>query len=223
MKQPRKSRSRGERAGLDLNQIVEAAQAFDVEALTMQSVANAMNVDRKALNYYVKDRQALLTMVAQRAFANVFSPDDVRAAEDWREASRVYAKRFFEGAASLGKLSEHLWFDEPLTVWSLEATESLFARLYEAGFPDEAATRLVTMLSTLSLGHARDVTQAASSAEKPRPKTVRAAIDRLDPGKFANLLRILEHGYDTYGDEQMEFSIDMVLVGAQTVLDESRS
>lgn len=222
MKHPRTARSRGQRAGLDLDQIVETAQTFEVDQLTIQSLANAMNVDRKALNYYVKDREALLAILAHKAFADGFSSDSVRTAGDWRDASRIYAQRFVEGAVSLGKLSEHLWFNEPLTAWSLEATESLFALYFEAGFPDEAATRLVTMLSTLCLGHARDVIQATSSQEKPRPKAVRAALERLDAEKFANLLRILDHGYDTYGDEQIEFSIDVFLIGAQAVLDSSQ-
>ena len=147
MKRPQTVRSRGQRAGLDLDQIVETAQNFEVEDLTMQSLAKAMQVDRKALNYYVKDREALLTILAHKAFADEFSPDAIRAAEDWRDASRIYASSFLERALSLGKLSEHLWFDEPLTTWSLEANESLFARFFEAGFTDEAATRLVTMLS----------------------------------------------------------------------------
>ena len=65
MKQPRNARARGERAGLDLDQIVETAKSFEVEKLTMQSLARAMNVDRKALNYYVKDREALLTILSK--------------------------------------------------------------------------------------------------------------------------------------------------------------
>lgn len=56
MKHPQNARWRGERAGLDLGQMVEAAKVFDVETLTIKSFATAMNVDRKALNYYVKDR-----------------------------------------------------------------------------------------------------------------------------------------------------------------------
>ena len=98
MKRPQTVRSRGQRAGLDLDQIVETAQSFEVEDLTMQSLAKAMQVDRKALNYYVKDREALLTILAHKAFADEFSPDAIRAAEDWRDASRIYASSFLERA-----------------------------------------------------------------------------------------------------------------------------
>ena len=223
MKQRRNARARGERAGLDLDQIVETAKSFEVEKLTMQSLARAMNVDRKALNYYVKDREALLTILAHKAFADEFSPEAILAAADWREASRIYARSFVERAVSLGKLSEHLWFGEPLTTWSLDATESLFACFHDAGFTDEASTRLVTMLSTVCLGHARDVIQATGAVEKPRPQALRAALQRLDPEKFANLLRILDHGYDTYGDEQLDFSIDVFLGGAEAVLKQGRA
>ncbi len=66
--------------------------------------------------------------------------------------------------------------------------------------------------------HARDVVQATGSMEKPRRQAVRAALEWLKPGKFANLQRILDHGYDTYGSEQIEFSIGAFLVGAQDVL-----
>lgn len=57
---PQNVRLRGKRGWLGLGQIKEAAQAFDLELLTIRSIATAMNVDRKALNYQVKDRYSAL-------------------------------------------------------------------------------------------------------------------------------------------------------------------
>ena len=74
---PQTPRKPGKRAGLDLQKIVEAARLIDASELSMQSLADSLSVDRKALNYHVKDKQTLLGLVAMDTFSARFSGTDV--------------------------------------------------------------------------------------------------------------------------------------------------
>lgn len=219
----RADRAPGKRAGLDLDQIVKAARSIDVGELSMQSLADKLNVDRKALNYHVKDRQSLLQLVAQDAFSSRFVGTEVASASDWEDACRRYARKFTQGVLALGDLSEHLWFGEKLTAWSLEPVEALFGHLFAAGFREETATRLVTMLATICLGHARDIIQARNGSERPRPRFLKAALDDADTSAFENLRRISKLSINTYNDDQLNFSLDVFIRGALTMLGSDRS
>lgn len=212
-----RARGRGESAGLDLRQILDAARTLDPDALTMQAVADVLNVNRKALNHHVKDRATLLGIVALDAFSAGFSSAEVSAAEDWRSACRIYAVSFTEAVAGAGDLAAHLWFGDALTSWFLDPTEALFAKFDAAGFSGELTTRLVALLSSMCLAHARDVTQAAHTTGRPRANALRTALDGVDVNDYENLARISALGVDTYDRAQLELTIDVFLTGAEAM------
>lgn len=62
---------------------------------------------------------------------------------------------FFEGVLAVGGLAEHLWFGGSVAAQALAPSEALFQHLKDAGFNDETATRVVAMLISMSLSHAR--------------------------------------------------------------------
>ena len=214
-------RTRGQRAGLDLQQIVDAAKTIALDKLSMQSVADALQVDRKALHYYVKDRQALLQWVARDAFAERLSGREIASQADWRAACRRFATQLVERIVSLGELAEYLWFGDRLTFMSLEPAEALFAQLQTAAFSDEDAVRLVVLLASIALAHARDVVQAGQGEERPRRRFLREALQAPGAPPLENLNRILGAGVDTYGASQLDFDLEIFLAGAQRWLDGS--
>ncbi|WP_269791880.1 TetR/AcrR family transcriptional regulator C-terminal domain-containing protein [Stenotrophomonas sp. Iso1] len=214
-------RKPGKRAGLDLQQIVDAARLIDVDALSMQSLADRLRVDRKALNYHVKDKQTLLGLVAMDAFSARFSGTDVTKADSWEDACRIYGMGFFEGVLGVGGLAEYLWFGGSVAAWALEPSEALFQRLNDAGFADETAVRLVAMLISMSLSHARDATQSSAEGDRPRTRALKAALRDAEPVTYKNLSRIAELGVDTYGNAQMEVMLGMLIAGARTLLEKS--
>lgn len=216
------ARRPGKRAGLDLQQIIQAARRLDIEDLSIQSLADRLNVDRKALHYHVKDRQSLFELVAIHTFADRLTGKGVAEAEDWREACRVYAREFVESVISLGDLSEYLWFNEAITAWALEPAEALFAQLNAAEFPDQDAIRMVTMLATLCLGHARDIIQARRENDRPRVRSLKLALSEVGHSRFHNLERIAGRGVDTYGAAQIDFSIEVFLNGAEAMLKQAK-
>lgn len=211
-------RGRGQRAGLDLRQIIDAAKTLDADAPTMQAVADVLGVDRKALNHYVQNRQRLLEILAMDSFLGGIASHEVATAESWQDACRAFAAGITDGVLAAGRLGEHLWFGESHSVLALEATEALFAHLAKAGFADEVAVRLVTMLSTLCLSHARDVAQAADRDLRPRAAALQADLSSVRGAEFTHLARISALGVDTYDRAQLQFSVNLFLAGAATVL-----
>ncbi|MEO8683906.1 MAG: TetR/AcrR family transcriptional regulator C-terminal domain-containing protein [Devosia sp.] len=184
----------------------------------MQSLADALKVDRKALHYHVKDRQSLFELVARDAFSQHLAQCGVADAGNWKEASRNYARSLAASAVAVAELADYLWFSDVVPGLSLEPVEALFGHLHEAGFPDEEVVRLVTVLATLCLGHARDLAQARKEVTRTRPGLLKSALEAKGHRGFSNLERISALGTNTYALEQLDFSIELVLDGADALL-----
>jgi TetR/AcrR family tetracycline transcriptional repressor len=214
----RGARRPGKRAGLDVDQIIATAKTLPLEGLSMQSLADALKVDRKALHYHVKDRQSLFELVARDAFSQHLAQRSVAEAADWKAASRNYARSLAASAVAVAELADYLWFSDVMSGLSLEPVEALFRHLHEAGFPDEEAVRLVTVLATVCLGHARDLAQARKESTRTRPGLLKSALDAKERPGFSNLERISALAVNTYGQEQLDFSIDLILDGADASL-----
>ncbi|WP_205953568.1 TetR/AcrR family transcriptional regulator C-terminal domain-containing protein [Pseudoxanthomonas winnipegensis] len=214
-------RGRGIRAGLDLQLIVATAKGIDPAELSMQSIADALGVDRKALHKHVRDKETLLGLVAHDALADVFTSTDLAAAQDWRQACRLFAQGFVRAVVGLGALAEYLWFGEAeFGDWPTASAEALLGHLARAGFSDAAAVRFIVVLTTLCLGHARDVIQYRESRDqlRPRQRQVRNWLEKVQPEHYPHLVRIAELGLDTYGAEQLQFSVDLLVRGAEHLL-----
>lgn len=212
------ARRPGKRAGLDVDQIIAAARTLPLEKLSMQSLADTLKVDRKALHYHVKGRQSLFELLAHDAFSQRISQSRVSEAADWKEACRIYAHDLAESAAELAELVDYLWFNDVTNDLALQPVETLFKRLDKAGFTDEEAVRLVTALATLCLGHARDLAQAHKEATRTRKQLLKSALGAVESRDFPNLERIASLDIDTYSAEQLDFSIELILEGAEKIL-----
>jgi TetR/AcrR family transcriptional regulator, tetracycline repressor protein len=207
-------RTRGKRAGLDLFKIMEATRSLDTSAISIQSLADVLKVDRKALHYHVKDRQSLLELIAMDRFSRQFSDEEIVSARSWQEACRCFARGFVDGVLSVGELAEHLWFGDLLMASVMKPGEALLKQLRSASFDDEMTIRLTTMLATICLGHARDIIQAQEMSEKPRALSLARTLESASKREFSNLRRISKLGVDTYTRQQLDFSLDIFISGA---------
>jgi len=211
-------RAIGVRAGLNLARILEAARSLDPGALTMQGLANALGVDRKALNHHVSDRETLLGLVAMETFTEAFSAVDIAAHTRWQEACRCYARGFTDSVIAVGALADRIRLDDPYVTSVLEPTEAVVKKLVGAGFGDATAMRLLAMLTNICLAYARDTVLAARSGVTPRPLLLRKALEHRDPAEFEVLARIAALPVSTYDRAQLELSIDIFLFGAEAIL-----
>lgn len=212
---PRRKRRPGKRAGLDVDQIIAAARTLPLETLSMQSLADVLKVDRKALHYHVKDRQSLFELLARDTFSRRLLQTEVSDASDWKEACRIYASELADAAVGLAELVDYLWFSDLMNDLPLKPVESMFKQLSEAGFTDEEAVRLMTVLGTLCLGHARDLAQAHKEAARTRSHLLRSVLAKQKGHDYPHLERISSLNVDTYNAAQIDFSIELILDGVE--------
>src|SRR5437660_261669 len=170
---PPARRGRGNRAGLDLVQIVAAARSMEPGEVTMQAVADRLGVDPKALNHHVGNRENLLRLLALDVFAENFSAVEIAAQSRWEDACRMYATGVVDSLIATGGLVEHLPQDDPIVPRSLASTEALLAKWIEAGWHIGTAQRALVLLTGICMTFARDVLQADQEAEAPRPRMLR--------------------------------------------------
>ncbi|HEY0186025.1 MAG TPA: hypothetical protein VGC67_00920 [Cellulomonas sp.] len=214
----RRPRGRGERAGLDLGTILEAARRFEPNALTMQSVADVLGVDRKALNYHVSSRENLLDLVAEEIFREEFSAVRIEPDAAWSDACRTYALGFARAVIAAGSLGSRLRITGLSATQLLKPAEALLGKLIAAGADDATALRLLVLLSNTALSHALDASLAAGEGERPRPRFLRQSLREAPGEQFDHLARIAADSIDTYGPEQLEFAISVVVGGAVQLL-----
>lgn len=208
---PPARRSRGDRAGLELKQIVAAARALPPEQLTMRAVADALGVDRKSLNWHVRDRETLAAAVALDAFAADSAAMRIPADAGWQAASRIYARGLADGVIALGGLARYLPPGSLLLTQTLDASEAILTRFSEAGLSHETAQRLLAVLHNIALAYARDVLDIAQ--DRVRVRSLREALSEQDASKYPYLSRVAADPHNTYDRRQLEFTLDLLLTG----------
>ena len=82
-------RTRGRPPRISQEQIVSAARSVAGKNLTMQAVADALGVSRKALHYYVGDREGLLTLMVLDRFDRELAPVELPEDDEWRVTLRA--------------------------------------------------------------------------------------------------------------------------------------
>jgi TetR/AcrR family tetracycline transcriptional repressor len=217
MRRSTSPRSRGMRAGLDLDMIVKTARLVPPVNLTMQAVATELGVDRKALSYYVEDRESLLALVATDAFSANFATVSIPPASSWQEACRFFAQGFAASLIQTGSLVEHFRLGHSLAVGFLQPGESILAKMIAAGFEGQMAARLVHLLSNICIAYAKDCVIAARGG-RALAGSVRSAIASSEAHDFENISTILEAGVAIDSDEQLSLSITVFLEGAAMLL-----
>lgn len=216
--QRRSGRAVGRKAGLTLQQIIEAARSLDPDELTMQALANRLGVDRKAINHHVSDRGTLTSLVAMDAFSSSFSAVEIGEDTSWQEACRSYAHGFADSAIATGPFAEYIQLTDPYVTTVLEPTEAVLAKMVDAGFDPETAMRSLSLLSNICLAYARDITLRQRTGVAPRAEILEGALESRDAEKLPTLATITELPVDTYDRRQLEISIQIHISGTESLL-----
>lgn len=206
MSTPPPRRGRGSRAGLTRERILDAARGMDPGTLTMQAVADALGVDRKALNYHVRDRESLLELVAVDALLTRFAAIEVDPDDDWRAASRAWATGMRDSVVATGALVSEFRFTTQYELGVVGPAESVLEKLLAAGFDPETAARGMHLLSTIAIGFGHDLVLNAREGGHPQISELRRALQE-STGGYEALRHVLDIRIDTYDDAQFEFDL----------------
>lgn len=218
MADPRSDRrGRGVRAGIDLDAIVAAARGIPPAEVTMQRVADAMGVDRKALNHHVTDRESLLELLAIDAYRTRLAAEPVDLGTTWQDACRGYGRAIWSATMDTGEWVAHFRFTSPRDLAVADGSEVVAERLLAAGLDEVATSRAMHLLVTTCTGFARDAVVGRREGGHPQIEALRAALAQTDAG-YPALRRLVDARVDNYGEDQLTFDLDAYVAGVERLL-----
>ncbi len=209
-------RTRGRPAKISREQIVAATRQIAPQDLSMQTVADALGVSRKALHYYVGDRQGLLSLVVTDRFdtelAGVRLPTDT----DWPTVMRSYARSFRAGLIQIGIAVEHTSLRGAGAAAALGLAERVIAVLLDAGFAAVDARRALTAIAGIAQTGAANALQASTGQHDYGAET-RDALDTAAAKEYPALRSALDGPAPTPLD-QFEFELEVMIAGMAALL-----
>ncbi len=216
-------RSRGRPPRISRDQIVAAARSLPAGDLTMQAVADALGVSRKALHYYVGDRAGLLTLMVLDQFEHELAPVRLPTDDDWRATLRAYAVAYRDGLIGVG-IQDHATNFTQLrglsTAAALGLADRVLDSLLSAGLDPDSARHGLTAASNIAQSAAQTVlAQTAAGAHRHRAETT-AALSAEPQDTYPALRRVLASAQPSEHDAQtqFEFELDVVIAGLDQVL-----
>jgi len=220
-------RTRGRPPRINRDQIVAAARSVAASDLTMQAVADALGVSRKALHYYVGDRAGLLTLMVLDQFEHELAPVELPTDDDWRATLRAYAVAYRDGLIRVGVGSggaDHVTDFTQLRGLSTAAALALADRVLEAllaaGLDPDSARHGLTAASNIAQSAAQTVVaQTASGVHRHRADTAEA-LAREPQDTYPALRRVLASAQPSERDAetQFEFELDVVIARLDQIL-----
>ena len=214
-------RTRGRPPRISQEQIIAAARSVAGPNLTMQAVADALGVSRKALHYYVGDREGLLTLMVLDRFERQLALVELPADDDWRVTLRAYAVAFRDGLIQVGAATDFTQLRGLSTSAALALADRVLEALLSAGLDPESARHGLTAASNIAQSAAQTVVaQTNSGVHRHRAQTAEALM-REPQGAYPALRRVLASaepaGHDA--DTQFDFELEAVIAGLERILD----
>lgn len=206
-------RPRGRPAKISRAQIVAATRSLGPQELTMQAVADALGVSRKALHYYVGDRQGLLSLVVTDRFESELAAIELPTHTDWQSVIRGYARAFRDGLIQVGVTIEHSPLRGAGAAAALGLAEHVIAVLLRAGFSAGDARKALTAIANIAQSAARAAIDSSSSQHDYGSETV-DALETAAPEQYPALRSVLSGAAPSHR-EQFEFELDIAIAGLE--------
>lgn len=182
----------------------------------MQAVADALGVSRKALHYYVGDRQGLLSLVVVDRFETELARVELPADGDWQSVLRSYAHSFREGLVQVGVTVDHTPLRGAGATAALTLAERVLDVMLTAGFTPDDARRGLTALANIAMTAAQSTIRSAAGQHDYGAETV-AALEDAGNDNYPALRRALA-GAPSADADQFEFELTVVIAGLETML-----
>jgi AcrR family transcriptional regulator len=198
---------------IDLAAIADAALEIGFEEATMRRVAEHLGVSVPGLYHYVKGRDDLLRVAAERAIARVELPED--RGQHWAEWLRAWAHYIRGALGNRPELVEHFVTGGLEDDRLLEVIGQALDVLCREGFEPPQALAAWEAVSTMALGSAvEDIRERTASTDgRPWIARVFAVLAKRPPEAMPTLRSLAAEGRVADRDEAFEERITTVLVG----------
>jgi TetR/AcrR family transcriptional regulator, tetracycline repressor protein len=206
-------RPRGRPAKISREQIIAVTRTIAPQDLTMQAVADALGVSRKALHYYVGDRQGLLSLVVIDRFESELAVFELPTHTDWQSVMRSYARAFRDGLIQVGVTIEHSSLSGAGAAAALGMAEHVIAVLLTAGFSADTARMGLTAVANIAQSAAQAAFQSSTGQHDYGSETV-DALKVSAPEQYPALRSVLSGPAPSH-HEQFEFELDVAIAGLE--------
>ncbi|MGV0714997.1 TetR/AcrR family transcriptional regulator C-terminal domain-containing protein [Mycolicibacterium sp. XJ662] len=214
-------RARGRPPRISRRKIVAAARRLATDDLTMQAVADELGVTRKALHYYVGDREGLLALVLLDRFERELDSVELPVTGDWRAVLSAYAVAFRDGLVQVGMSTDFTQLGGLSATAALSLADRLLDTLLTAGLDPDSARHALTAASNIAQSAAQSIAaQTDSGVHRHRAETA-AALQHEPEGTYSALRRVLESAQtDVYDAEaQFDFELGLLIAGVERILE----
>jgi AcrR family transcriptional regulator len=198
---------------IDLAAIADAVLEIGFEDATMRRVADHLGVSVPGLYHYVKGRDDLLRVAAERALSRVELPED--RGQHWAEWLRSWARYIRTALATRSELVEHFVTGGLDDDRLLEVIGLALDVLQRDGFEPAEAMAAWEAVSSMALGSAVEDIREQTAAADGRPWLTRvfAALAKRPPEALPTLRALAADGTVVDRDEAFEERLTTVIVG----------
>lgn len=213
-------RTRGRPPRISRDQIVAAARDVASADLTMQAVADALGVSRKALHYYVGDREGLLTLVVADLFERELTSVELPDSDDWRAVLRAYTIAFRDGLVQVGAATDFTRLRGIGAAAALALADRVLDALLTAGFAPDTARYGLTAASNIAQSAAHSsAAQTPSGMHRHRAETS-AALESEPHDTYPALRAVLASAQSQRHDaeHQFHFELEVLIAGLDRLL-----
>ena len=187
------------------------ADASGLDALSMRRLATELGVDPMAIYHYLPSKDALLTGLVERVFAELRLP--ANPGGDWRARVRDWARAYHDLTLAHPRFVLHLVADpQRAAPAALAANEPLYAALEQAGFAPRplllAADSLVDYVNGCVLAVAAGALRDAGERQD-----LLALLARHPADAYPTLRRVFGQLCDAELHGDFDFGLDALLAG----------
>lgn len=204
---------------INREQIVAAARQIPQGQLTMGAVADALGVTRKALHYYVGDRESLINLVVVDLFESQLAGVQLPDAE-WQTVLRAWAQAMRNGVVKAGVSAAYLQLRGPGGAASIKLAERVTQSMLDAGFSTVLARRALSAISNIAFAAANIELLKQQHGIYPHESELGSALSQESEDALPALRQVLAtvQGEDTGG---FEFELNLAITGLEHALTSS--
>ncbi|MDT3442906.1 MULTISPECIES: TetR/AcrR family transcriptional regulator C-terminal domain-containing protein [unclassified Pseudofrankia] len=207
----------GRPARIGRAQIVAVARSLDPAKLTIQAVADQLQVERSAVHYHVSDREQLLALVASDIFQSEVELHELPVSDNWRTVLRDLAFATRDAVVKVGVLLPYFHMQRVDGNTIIRSLEQTLGVLREAGLTEVESVRAMVFVSQIAFASARDTLLMSPDATHPQIQELKDVLAEMEPAEaphVANLLQI----WDAQSDTQLDFSLAVFIEGMEARL-----
>jgi TetR/AcrR family transcriptional regulator, tetracycline repressor protein len=195
------------------------ARGLAPQELTMQAVAAALGVDRKALHRHVGDRDGLVELVVADIFESQLARVDLPADAEWPALLHAYATALRDGVVQLGAIRARLWLSGGVQSTLLPWAERVLDALVGAHFTVHEAGGILTLVAGVAIAAGQNATLMTGTRVHPHLPEVARALQNREHEDLPLLSQVIAaRKAEPAAEPDFEFDLRVITAGLQTLL-----